>query len=185
MSSVITLKLAAYLARSRANGPGLRTVLWVQGCPLRCKGCFNEKFWPAEGGQETLIEDLLIRIMGESTEGISLSGGEPFMQALPLAKIAECVQAAGRSVLTFSGFSVGELRLRADQGSKRLLAATDLLVAGPYEQQYPSHHPLLASTNQELVHLTSRYHDYNFGSKRVEYHIEHTGIVVMTGFPLG
>jgi len=179
------LQWAAYLPRSRANGPGLRSVLWVQGCPFRCPGCFNPEFWPFTGGQRGAVGELAERLLAEpDTEGVSFSGGEPFAQALPLAQVAERARAAGKGILVFTGFSVAALRASDQPGVRRLLAATDLLVAGPYEQERPCrHHPLLASANQNLVYLTGRYRDQNLGPRRVEYRIGAQGVVTVTGFP--
>ncbi|MDP2701652.1 MAG: 4Fe-4S single cluster domain-containing protein, partial [Candidatus Rokubacteria bacterium] len=105
------LHIAAYLPRSRANGPELRSVLWVQGCPFRCAGCFNPDFLLFAGGREVATRDVADWMLAESeTEGVSFSGGEPFAQAGALAEVAESVRAAGKGVLVFSGYDAIELR---------------------------------------------------------------------------
>jgi len=179
------LHIAAYLPRSRANGPQLRSVLWVQGCPFRCPGCFNPDFLPFAGSREVATRDVADWMLTESeTEGVSFSGGEPFAQAGALAEVAERVRAAGKGVLVFTGYDAVELRSSRNPGIRRLLQAADLLVAGRYRSEMPGRHPLLASANQELVLLTERYRGADFGGRRrTEFRIAASGAITVSGFP--
>jgi anaerobic ribonucleoside-triphosphate reductase activating protein len=179
------LHIAAYLPRSRANGPELRSVLWVQGCPFRCAGCFNPDFLPFAGSREVATRDVADWMLTESeTEGVSFSGGEPFAQAGALAEVAERVRAAGKGVLVFTGYDAIELRSSRNPGFRRLLLAADLLVAGRYRSDMPGRHPLLASANQELVLLTERYRGADFGGRRrTEFRIAASGTITVSGFP--
>jgi len=179
------LHIAAYLPRSRANGPELRSVLWVQGCPFRCAGCFNPDFLPFAGGREVAPTDVADWMLTESeTEGVTFSGGEPFAQAGALAEVAERVRAAGKGVLVFTGHDAIELRSSRNPGFRRLLQAADLLVAGRYRSEMPGRHPLLASANQELVLLTERYRGADFGGRRrTEFRIAASGAITVSGFP--
>lgn len=178
------VRVAALLPRSRANGPGLRAVVWVQGCPFRCPGCFNPAFLPSAGGTEMSAAGLATLLLADpAIEGVSFSGGEPFAQAPALALVAERAQAAGKGVLIFTGFEQAMLRASANAGVRRLLAACDLLIAGPYRRDQPCRHPLLASANQELVFLTERYRGGDLGPRRLEYRIGAGGEVTITGFP--
>lgn len=178
------LRMAAYLPRSLANGPGQRAVLWVQGCPQRCPGCFNPDFLSAGGGRSVAVDAVVGWVLEDpETEGLSLSGGEPFAQAAALAAVAERVRAAGKGVLVFTGFTLRRLRAWGQPGVRRLLAAADLLVAGPFVRDAPSRHPLLASANQELVYLTERYRGQSLAPCRTEFRIGASGSVMVTGFP--
>jgi len=177
------LQLAAYLPYSRANGPGLRSVVWVQGCPFRCPGCFNPNFLPFTGGWSASVAEVVAQLSVEA-DGVSFSGGEPFAQAGPLAEVAEQVRAVGKSVLIFTGFQAATLSKSTNPSVQRLLAAADLLVAGPYQREHPCHHPLLVSANQELVFLTERYHALDLGPRRMEFRIDTTGAVTTTGLLL-
>lgn len=179
------LRIAAYLPRSRANGPELRSVLWVQGCPLRCAGCFNPDFLPFAAGREVAPREVADWMLTESeTEGVTFSGGEPFAQAGALAEVAGRVRAAGKGVLVFTGYDAIELRSSRDPGFRRLLQAADLLVAGRYRGEMPGRHPLLASANQELVLLTERYRQTDFGGRRrTEFRIAPGGAITVSGFP--
>lgn len=178
------IQLAAYLPNSRVNGPGLRAVLWVQGCPFRCPGCFNPEFQPWHGGQSIAVAEIRAWIDSETAiEGITISGGEPFSQARPLAELAEQIQRAGKGVLIFTGFSKAALCKNSDPDVQRFLAASDLLVAGPYQSDKPFRHSLLASANQELIFLTDRYQNINFSRRRIEFQINRHGTTTITGFP--
>jgi anaerobic ribonucleoside-triphosphate reductase activating protein len=154
------LRLGARVAVTRAEGPGARYALWVQGCTLRCAGCCNPHLFPTEGGTRVAVATLVreVAAVRHEIEGVTLLGGEPFEQAAGLARFAREVQHLGLSVLTFSGFTLEELRASREPGVAELLAATDVLVDGRYEAQHPETRRLWAgSTGQRFHYLTDRY----------------------------
>ncbi|GAA4716465.1 4Fe-4S single cluster domain-containing protein [Phytohabitans rumicis] len=152
--------LARFLASTRAEGPGERTAVWVQGCAIRCAGCFNPHLWSTRGGEPLPPDELAARVVDAGTDGLTLLGGEPFDQAAALSRVAAGVRAAGRSVMTFTGYRQEELSRAVDAGRDdvaALLDATDLLVAGPFiADRIDRVRPWVGSTNQEFVLLTDR-----------------------------
>src|SRR5262249_43259808 len=129
------LRLHEFLPASRANGPGVRAVLWVQGCSLGCPGCFNPSTHPFAGGEGGEVEGLLARLvaLGDTIEGITVSGGEPLQQRPALLALLQGVRRETRlSVLVFTGFSWEEVRRFPE--AEALLACVDVLIAGRYEQ---------------------------------------------------
>lgn len=155
------VSVARFLASTRAEGPGVRTAVWVQGCTIRCPGCFNPHMWTFAGGQRLATDDLVTRILAADTDGLTLLGGEPFDQAAPLARVAAGVRAADRSVMTFTGYTTDELADAVDAGRDdvaALLAQTDLLVTGPFRaDRIDRIRPWVGSTNQEFVLLSDRF----------------------------
>jgi len=155
------VRLGRFLDRTGAEGPGARTAIWVQGCSVRCPGCFNPQLWGSIEGRDTTPTELIDRVLAVGTQGVTLLGGEPFDQAAPLAVLAEGLQASGRSVMTFTGYTLERLR-RAEAAGRSdvaaLLAATDLLVDGPYLADHPDRsRPWVGSRNQRFRFLTARY----------------------------
>jgi anaerobic ribonucleoside-triphosphate reductase activating protein len=111
-----------------------------------------------DGADDLVRADDLAReaIATPGIEGVTLLGGEPFAQADALAELAEQVREAGLSVLVFSGFTLEELRARG-HGASRLLAATDLLIDGPYDRSSPDRsRRWIGSANQRLHVLGAR-----------------------------
>ncbi|MET7392449.1 4Fe-4S single cluster domain-containing protein [Dactylosporangium sp. NPDC005572] len=153
--------LARFLPSTVAEGPGVRTAVWVQGCSIRCPGCFNPHMWGFHPAETVTTADLVARVLAAGTEGLTLLGGEPFDHAAPLARVAAEVGAAGRSVMTFTGYTTGQLRKAAAGGRgdvQALLDATDLLVAGPFlADRIDAVRPWVGSTNQEFLLLTDRF----------------------------
>ncbi|MEJ3744478.1 4Fe-4S single cluster domain-containing protein [Actinomycetes bacterium KLBMP 9797] len=152
--------MARFLASTRAEGPGERTAVWVQGCAIRCAGCFNPHLWTTRGGEPVPVEELAARVVAAGTDGLTLLGGEPFDQAAALSRVAAGVRAAGRSVMTFTGYRTDELNRAVDAGRDdvaALLSQTDLLVAGRFlADRVDRARPWVGSTNQEFVLLTDR-----------------------------
>lgn len=152
------IRVAQIVQRTAAEGPGLRFALWVQGCPIRCPGCCNPEMLSKGGG---LIYDT--GQMAESAlsdrdviEGVSIIGGEPFAQAAACADFAERVRAGGLSVVTFTGYPYETLKTQ--EGSRRLLEATDLLIDGQFDRRRPEKtRRWVGSSNQRLLFLTNRY----------------------------
>jgi anaerobic ribonucleoside-triphosphate reductase activating protein len=179
------LRVALEVPDTEAEGPGRRYAVWVQGCPLRCPGCCNPDLLPFRGGRAVAPADLAARILAApDIEGLTLLGGEPFAQAEPLAEVAERVRAAGMSVMVFTGFTLEFLRARPE--AARLLAATDLLVDGPYDARRPdAERRWVGSTNQRTLALTDRYdpqHLSFFAPREVELRLV-DGRLVINGWP--
>ena len=104
----MTLRMHHFLPCSRANGPGWRAVIWVQGCSLGCPGCFNPETHAFNGGAALGVDDLFKRIetVGDSVEGLTVSGGEPFQQLRPLTALLRRVRGETRlSIIVFTGFA--------------------------------------------------------------------------------
>lgn len=182
--------VARFLASTRAEGPGERTAVWVQGCTIHCPGCFNPHLWTFRGGQRTASDALAARVLAADTTGLTLLGGEPFDQAAALARVASAVQAAGRSVMTFTGYTTAQLDRAVSTGRAdvaALLAGTDLLVAGPYlADRLDPARPWVGSTNQEFVLLTDRFphllDELATTPDRVEVTVDPAGRVAVNGW---
>ena len=173
---------------SEVNGPGLRSVIWTQGCPIRCRGCFNKELWNFSGGMAMEPVDLADRILSTpGIEGVTFSGGEPFCQAESVARCAGILKEQGLNTVTFTGYTYDHIRKKGRKSWDALLGVTDLLIAGLYIQELHCLDPLRSSVNQELVHLsgllTGREDKGRNGGRTVEYSILPGGEITITGFP--
>jgi anaerobic ribonucleoside-triphosphate reductase activating protein len=182
------INYSGFLERSTVNGPGLRTVVWVQGCPIRCKGCFNPDLWAFEPRLQSSTHDLARRIIEiDGIDGVTFSGGEPFAQAAALGELGTLLRDHGLNILTFTGFTYEELIRKARPSWNRLLAVTDLLVAGPFISGLQCHASLLGSLNQRLVDLSeirgSGMSVQKPPPQMIEIVISPDGTCTATGFP--
>lgn len=177
------VSLARTLPRSAANGPGERFVVWVQGCPLACPGCWNQDTWAFKQRDLRTVNDLTASILGvEGIEGVTFTGGEPFAQARALAAVARRVRAVGLSVFVFTGYDLEEL---TSAPHHELLAETDILVAGRFlETKRTTELPWRGSANQRVHFLTERYRLSDMeGVAEIEFRLTPSGILTVTGFP--
>jgi len=178
------LNLAGFLARSAANGPGIRAVVWVQGCPIRCKECFNRASWSFSPANLISVDEITGRILAtEGIDGVTFSGGEPFFQAEALASVGERVRETGRTVVTYTGYTYEQLTSGTHPAWNRLLGVTDLLIAGPYVGTLACNTPYIGSSNQQLISLTGRVRTDAPHGEIVEFSIAPGGMVTTTGFP--
>jgi anaerobic ribonucleoside-triphosphate reductase activating protein len=160
--SIMRLRLHAFEPASRSNGPGLRAVLWLQGCTIGCPGCFNPETHSTSAGEWLETESVFpkIQLNRDSIEGVSISGGEPFQQPEALLDLVQRFAGSNLSVLVFSGYTLEAIR-RLPLG-EQILGYVDALVAGPYVQSAHSGRALLGSANQSIHLLTSRYRHSDF-----------------------
>lgn len=182
------VNLHAFLDASTENGPGTRAVIWVQGCTLACPGCFNPDTHDLAIRQAISTHDLAAHLLALSNiEGITISGGEPFLQAAPLAELCAIMRQHDRGVIVFSGFPFETLVQAERSDWNALLAVTDLLIAGPFVLAEACDLALRGSRNQTLHFLSGRYAAYreqfDHEANSVEIMIDETGQVTMTGFP--
>ena len=156
------LRLAGIVEESIVDGPGLRFVLFTQGCPHGCKGCHNPDTHSPEGGFLHRTEDILLSYAENPLlAGITFSGGEPFLQAAALCQIAEGVREQGGDVITYTGYTFERLLELTGHGQhphmSRLLELTDLLIDGPYvEALRDLELDFRGSSNQRLLDRAAR-----------------------------
>jgi anaerobic ribonucleoside-triphosphate reductase activating protein len=156
------MRIHALLEHSRANGPGVRAVVWTQGCTLGCPGCFNPETHPNAGGEWASVFELSERIRAiPGIEGVTISGGEPLQQLAPLTELLRQVrQSAGLSSVVFTGFEPDEIsRL---PGHEALLAQIDVLIAGRYHPEQRLATGLRGSANKQLLFYSTRYSPQDF-----------------------
>ena len=166
---------------SRANGPGARFVVWVQGCTLGCAGCFNPATHPAAGPATPVAEVVRqLDLARGAVEGLTLSGGEPMQQAPAALELLLAARRLGLSTLMFSGYARAELEAQAL--GPAVLAHLDVLVDGRYRADLRAGEGLRGSSNQRIHVLTPRYRAEDVEATPVaEVRIAADGSVVLTG----
>jgi anaerobic ribonucleoside-triphosphate reductase activating protein len=127
----MNIRIAGSVNESIVDGPGFRFAVFTQGCLRRCPGCHNPGTQDIGGGKEVSI-DSLIEAMRKNPllDGLTLSGGEPFLQIEPCLMLTGAARAMGLNVWAYSGYTFEELCAEPDK--KRLLEACDVLVDGPF-----------------------------------------------------
>lgn len=138
---------------SIVDGPGLRYVVFTQGCPHGCPGCHNPETHDPAGGCEVPVEELIADMRKNPLlDGLTLSGGEPFLQAEDCAKLARAARESGLNVWCYTGWTLEELQGRAD--AQVLLQEIDVLVDGAYvEAERTFNLPWRGSENQRVIEL--------------------------------
>jgi len=129
------MKIAGLIHDSIVDGPGLRYVVFTQGCSLCCEGCQNPDTWDPDGGSEITIDEIIKDFLSNPlTDGLTLSGGEPFEQAADCASLAAASREAELSVWVFTGKTFEEIysESKVDDDIFKLLTLTDVLVDGRF-----------------------------------------------------
>lgn len=176
------LNIHAVLPRSRVNGPGTRTVIFFQGCARRCPGCFNPDTHTFGPKNLYTPEYIFNEFLYSPVEGITLSGGEPFMQPCGLLSVLRLARDRGLSSVVYTGFTYEELKERGRYSES--LKLIDVLIDGGYKEEMKEM-TLLArgSTNQRFIFLTGRYRlEDLLMPARAEITIGKDGLVTETGF---
>lgn len=140
----------------KALGPGNRFVIWTQGCSRMCVGCASPEFQPLDGGYWVETNDLANQICScRIIDGITISGGEPFLQAEALCELLIRVNTI-RPELTIIVFTGNKLEELTDINSKAFLGYIDVLIDGEYLPQLNDGRGLRGSSNQRFQFLTGR-----------------------------
>ena len=151
----VSLRVAGVIEESIVDGPGIRFVLFLQGCRLRCPGCQNPQTWDFDGGTLVPSDEVLARIRENPlVHGVTFSGGEPFEQAEALLPLAKELKAQGYHLMAFSGFTLEQLVQKPE--CRALLEQLDLLVDGPFiEAQKSLDLRFRGSRNQRILNMPS------------------------------
>jgi len=141
-------------------GPGMRLGIWTQGCDRRCRGCSNPELQEWDQSKDAPAEGIVDGIKALEFDGVTISGGEPFLQAAELRRMIDLFISMGvDDILVFTGFYENELREMKDPDVDSVLSNIAVLVDGPFIESRYVEDPLRGSDNQNVIVLNEKYAD--------------------------
>ena len=176
------MNIAHIEPQSSIYGPGCRFVIWVQGCSIHCKGCWNSNMWSFDKKTECSVSELLKMIDAENVEGITILGGEPLDQLTDVYALCKKCQEHDLSTMVFTGYELSEI----DNSNKSIIkSVSDILIVGRYDESLRTiNNQWVGSTNQQILFLTERYADYEIqNANYMEINIDENGKCTALGFP--
>ena len=149
------IRLAGIEPESIVDGPGYRLAVFVQGCPHGCPGCHNPGTHDPAGGRLSDTAEIIAQLgKNPLVRGVTLTGGEPMMQAAALCEVAAAARQKGLSVWCYTGYTLEVLARENNPDRMRLLGLVDVLVDGPYIAHERSLDLLYCgSKNQRLIDM--------------------------------
>lgn len=144
-------RLAGEIKHSLVNGPGIRYVVFFQGCPHHCEGCQNPETHDVSGGIEANTDDVMERIRkAKFLDGVTLSGGDPLMQPEACGLIAKAAHEMGLSVWVYTGWRMEDVLGNAHK--RDALRYVDILVDGKFISALQREGTLFrGSSNQRFI----------------------------------
>ena len=179
------MELQIYMmpAITQALGPFRRCALWVQGCMKQCPGCISPDAQPLDGGIAVSVDELAKQIEQLSDiEGITISGGEPFLQQDGLCELIDLVrEQRDIGIIAYTGMSYPQI------ANTPLAQRCDLIIDGEYIEELNDDRSLRGSSNQNVICITDRYRDiidsyYGRPGRKIEF-IQRNGTFDMIGIP--
>lgn len=156
-----SLRIFRKQAPVQVLGPGKRAVIWVQGCGFACPGCIVPESWDLSGGEAVDLEDLSRWVLSQpDLEGVTLSGGEPMLQARALVGLIDRLRTeANLGIVCYTGYTWETLQQHGSAAQLALLDRVDLLIDGRFLAAEQGDLRWRGSANQRLLALSDRYRD--------------------------
>lgn len=127
------MRIYGLVQDSIVDGPGFRFACFVQGCRHNCPGCHNPNSHDPDGGREMTVAEVAEKMLSNPlTDGLTLSGGEPFDQPVPCRELAEIARAHKLNVWSYTGYTFEYLLEKGTPEQKALLESLDVLIDGPF-----------------------------------------------------
>jgi anaerobic ribonucleoside-triphosphate reductase activating protein len=168
---------------SKVNGPGVRFVLWTQGCSKGCSECFNPETWSTNIYKELSPTQIFELIKDFEVDGVTISGGDPLEQEDELLELLMLLSTMRlrKGVILFSGFTRAEISSNFIR--EQCLKYIDVLIDGRYEKNLKIDFSLRGSSNQEFYFFSNKIlsDELHFDQEIEISSLE--GDIMMTGFP--
>jgi len=149
------MKVMNILHDSVVDGEGLRTVIFFAGCPHGCVGCHNPASWKMSNGTDMSLDEILREIGSNPMTNVTLSGGEPFIQAQEIRELARKIKEMGKNIWAYSGFTHEEILTSTDLYKRELLSYCDVLVDGRFVlEERDLSLTFRGSRNQRVIYLS-------------------------------
>ncbi len=159
LSMECKINISGLIEESITDGPGIRFVLFTQGCPRRCAGCHNPHTQPIEGGTLYEWQDVFDKIKRNPLlDGVTFSGGEPMIQAEALLPLAKEIKNLGLNLAIYTGYTFEELQNSVLEGAVSLLQTADILIDGAFKEDLRDYNlKFKGSTNQRVIDLSKTF----------------------------
>ena len=168
---------------SKVNGPGLRFVLWTQGCSKGCKNCFNPETWSFEKYKSLTPLEIFELIKNSNVSGVTITGGDPLEQPEELLELLILLESLNLSngIILFTGYTIDEIN--KDFLLRKSLNYIDVLIDGRFEKDQRISSSLRGSENQNIIYFSSKIKEEELNiDQEVEVGILDSEMYV-TGFP--
>ena len=129
------IRLSGYILESIVDGPGIRTVVFTQGCPHKCIGCHNPKTHPFDKGKIVPIKEIVqLLISNPLSKGLTISGGEPFVQPLSVLTLIKEYKTLrpNHDIIIYTGYTYESLIKLNNPDILEILKLSDYLIDGPF-----------------------------------------------------
>lgn len=152
------MQIGRILYPVKVLGPGSRIGIWVHGCHRGCPGCANPELWEPDDRKDITmvrLQQLLSSILEKHpVDGVTISGGEPFLQTKELAELVCFLQKYTTDILVFTGYERRTLlaRKKEEEQTRYVLEHISVLVDGQYREEKNDGHPLRGSSNQKFYY---------------------------------
>lgn len=183
------IRISNYVCETAVLGPGRRFAVWFQGCAKRCRGCINPEGQKLDGGRLISVEELLGKIrQRQGIQGVTVSGGEPFLQYRGLKRLLDGIKEETKlDVMLYSGYTLQELQGKFGDDLMPVLRHVDIFIDGEYRQDEDHGSIYRGSDNQDIYFFTERFRDfreeiYRTKNRDIEFSIEGEA-VYMVGVP--
>lgn len=151
------MQIAGIIENSLSNGTGTRIVIFLSGCIHNCKGCHNSEMQDMHYGEEMTHNQVMdiVRKNIPIITGVTLSGGDPFLQSKASSEIARDSKSMGLDVWTYTGYVYEDLKIlkEANEDIYNLLKYTDVLVDGKFIKELKDDSSYKGSLNQRTIKL--------------------------------
>jgi anaerobic ribonucleoside-triphosphate reductase activating protein len=160
-TAVPSLRVYRIYHHSVVEGPGRRSILQMAGCEQRCPGCYVPETHDLNGGIAIGIAEIVARLLsdeGAPRDGITILGGEPFLQLTGLLALLQLLKAQAQHITLYTGFTLEELQQRDDARILQIFALTDILIDGPFVKELTDNAgEWRGSTNQRILYHPVQY----------------------------
>jgi anaerobic ribonucleoside-triphosphate reductase activating protein len=169
------------IRNTKVEGPGIRHAIWFQGCEHACEGCFAQHTWDILQGNEYSV-DYVAKELEDCVDGLTISGGEPFLQKESLNLLLKKINV--KSIILFTGFTFEELLESEDQDIYDIIGKVDVLITGRFiKDLVEKKRPFAGSENQRFWFLTDFYswEDFKNINNSIEIRIKSNGEILVNG----
>ncbi|MBN2420583.1 MAG: radical SAM protein [Deltaproteobacteria bacterium] len=173
-------------------GPGHRIGIWTIGCNRRCNRCSNPELWEPDPEKDVAlatIQDTLLRIKSCShIDGITISGGEPFLNPEELCGLVLFLKrGVSEDILVYTGYTIDELYRSNNPHTIAVLENIAVLIDGPYVNHLNDNTGLRGSSNQKIIFIDPEYkqkYENAVSGKRLVQNIHYNSGFVSFGIPV-